>query len=233
MRVRKNADGVVTGVVNLNQSDGTIELETRVFLPELDIWKNIHLNHDAKAGYLEQKYILLDRFGQFLDAALMDDGRWEKEALETPRQLPKLLEKADQLIEQNKLDAAAFILSEALSNEPQSAEIHHILGLVRIQQGQLEPAIEEQRNAIRLRPDFRYAYSALGDALVALKEYSEAEKVYHQLLRLEPDSAEAYFALGNVALFQGQLEEAIDQFSEALRVDPRELHTPKSIGGSL
>lgn len=216
----KRADGVVTGVVNLSESDDSIALATQVFLPEMGIWKKIHLKQDADASYLEQKYILIDRFGQFLNAALKDNGQWEIDVLETPRQLPDLLDKVDQLIEQSRLNAAEFLLSEALSNDPRSAEAHHRVGLVRFQQRRLELAIDQQREAIRRRPDFPDAYRALGDALVAQKDYEEAEKAYGELLRLESHSVEAYLALGNVANFQGEPEKAIEQFSEALRVDP-------------
>ncbi len=214
-RSNGDADAVLTGSVK-QMSGGSVSLNAQVFIRELKTWRTLPVGPDADASYLEQKAVLIDRFGQFLEAAVFEDGRWDSDILNTPRRVPALLDKAKQLVDLGDLDAAEFLLADALSIDVHSADAYHLLGLVQFQRSRVGAAVEQQRKAIEERSEFPEAYLALGDALVAQGDYEGAEEAYAKL----PDSVEAHVALGNLASFQGDTKGAIAQFRQALGIEP-------------
>jgi tetratricopeptide (TPR) repeat protein len=217
---KNNVDAVVRGRVRLEDDD--VSIETEVFIPKKKAWRKMPLITDAGASYLEQKYALLDQFEEFLNAALTETGQWEMALLETPRELAPLLAQAEKSLEAKAIDIASFLLAEALTIDPDSAEAHHLLGLVRYQQRRFRLAVAEQREVIRLNKDLPDAYKALGDALVALREYKEAEGAYQEFHRLAPDSAEAYMALGDVADLLKHYDRAKDYYLKAVELVPEQ-----------
>jgi tetratricopeptide (TPR) repeat protein len=215
-----DADGVVRGAIELEEGKGELSLNAEVFLTELKIWRNMPIEHGADASYLELKYLLLDRFEQFLKLAMIDNGKWQVADLSLPHRLPDLLDRAGELIEQGKLDAANFLLAEALLIEPKSAAVRLRAAEVSYQQGSTDQAIEQAQEAIRHAPDFVEAYRLLGQVYLARKDYESAKSAYEEWALRDPDSSDAYLALGNVAMFQGDEPRAIELLQKALRLNP-------------
>lgn len=86
--------------------------------------------------------------------------------------------------------------------------------------GDLDGAIAEFMEVLRLRPDSVEAYTNLGLTYMAKGRADLAIFSYQAALHYNPDSAEAHNALG-VAFASGGLSgEAVAEFSEALRLDP-------------
>jgi protein O-mannosyl-transferase len=99
-------------------------------------------------------------------------------------------------------------------------EAHARLGLVLSKEGRLDEAIQQYREALRLKPDDADAHYDLANALYRKRLWDEAIAEYQEDLRLNPDDFSGHGNLG-VALFQkGCVDEAIHQFQEALRLNP-------------
>ena len=86
-------------------------------------------------------------------------------------------------------------------------------------QGKLDEAIAEYRQAIRLIPDFAEAHNDLGIALKEQGKPDESIAEYRQAIRLKPDLAWAHNNLGNALKEQGKLNEAIAEYREAIRLN--------------
>ena len=80
-------------------------------------------------------------------------------------------------------------------------------------------AEESYREAIRINPNYFFAYNNLGLLLEEQERYDEAESVYRQAIRLNPNIIDAYESLGQLLLGQEQYGEAEKIFEEFVRVD--------------
>jgi tetratricopeptide (TPR) repeat protein len=94
------------------------------------------------------------------------------------------------------------------------------LGNALLDEGEIDPAMEEYRAALRISPDDFQASYNLGNALLGQRRLDEAIAAYKQALRANPDYPLAHNNLG-VALFdEGLNTEAVHEWKEATRIDP-------------
>ncbi|HHT9134769.1 MAG TPA: tetratricopeptide repeat protein [Candidatus Avalokitesvara rifleensis] len=82
-------------------------------------------------------------------------------------------------------------------------------------QGRLNDAMEELREALRLRPDYPEAHYNLGLLLSELKRHGEAEKEYREALRLRPDFMLAYNNLFVLLIKRKAYEKAWEEYVES------------------
>lgn len=104
-----------------------------------------------------------------------------------------------------------------------TAEAYTYLGWSLSHLGDLEKAIEQCKQAIRLDPEFGNPYNDIGVYLIDLDRAEEAVPWLKKAI-----SAKRYccyqfphFNLGRVRLKQGRIEEAKRSFEKALQHDPR------------
>jgi serine/threonine-protein kinase len=92
---------------------------------------------------------------------------------------------------------------------------HYNLGTALRDQGKLDEAVAELREAIRLQPDFAPAHSNLGTALRAQGKVAEAVAEHREAIRLQPDYAIAHANLGLALQLQGDLDGALAELRAA------------------
>jgi protein O-mannosyl-transferase len=97
---------------------------------------------------------------------------------------------------------------------------HNGLGFALGAKGQIDEAINQCREAIRLKPDFAKAHNNLGTALGIKGQTPEAVSEFQEAIRLAPKYADAHYNLGTTLFKTGQIDEAIGQFREAVRLKP-------------
>ena len=110
---------------------------------------------------------------------------------------------------------------------------HTYLGNALASAGNVDSAIAEYTEALRLNPDFPEAHNNLGPALASRGETDAAIAHFTAALRLRPNYADAHNNLGVALASRGRLEEAIAQYREVLRIDPEHAHAHGNLGLAL
>ncbi len=83
-------------------------------------------------------------------------------------------------------------------------------------EGRLDEAIALYHQAIKINPNFAWAYNNLGDALVKQGNLEGAVVEYRKAIETNPNSAWFYINLGRLFIQQGGFEEAINYFKQAV-----------------
>jgi tetratricopeptide (TPR) repeat protein len=109
---------------------------------------------------------------------------------------------------------------EESQTEPHPAETHHMLGMTRLNAGDLIGAIEELREALRVQPEFAAARMSLGAALYQIGDLDGAIEAYHSALRTQPDLAHAHVNLATVHIVKREWASARNELQAALQLQP-------------
>ena len=137
------------------------------------------------------------------------------------------------LIVLGKNDEAGAQLKKAITLKPDDADAHNNLGVTYLNKQDLDGAIAEFREALRLKPD-TVAHCNLGLALYGKGDFDGAIAEYREALRLNPAFAPAHYNLGNsLAFFKHDLNGAIAEYRASLRSDPGHAETHYNLGAAL
>ncbi len=107
------------------------------------------------------------------------------------------------------------------------------LGAELRKSGQIDEAISDFEQAVRIRPLFGEARLNLGEALMTRGRPAEALPHLREAVRLEPESQYAHLNLGTALNMSGQAAGAEAQYREALRLDPSLASAREGIGVAL
>lgn len=112
-------------------------------------------------------------------------------------------------------------LRAALALQPDHPRSANNLGIVYLQQGDLDTAAALFRRALALRPAYPQALTNFGSVLRLLGDFDGAIQYCQRSLALCPDNLEALNNLGNALSDARRFEEAIAAFQRALRLQPQ------------
>ncbi|MFZ5452163.1 MAG: tetratricopeptide repeat protein [Thermodesulfobacteriota bacterium] len=96
-------------------------------------------------------------------------------------------------------------------------------GSIHLGGGNLEQALADFTEAIRLKPNFWAAYLNRGTALRRKGEFDQAIADYNQAIQMKPDLYDAYTLRGICYGKKGQYQEAIADYARALEKKPHYL----------
>ncbi|HVT89633.1 MAG TPA: tetratricopeptide repeat protein [Tepidisphaeraceae bacterium] len=128
---------------------------------------------------------------------------------------------------------AEQVYLQILQAQPKNPEVLHLMGVMGLQLGKLDMAVDFINRAIAENPrDGRY-FSNLGQVLAAMGRLDDAIGAYQQSINLNPNLPECYNNLGNALQEKQQYEQAAMAYREALRIrnDFHEAHS--NLGNAL
>jgi len=112
------------------------------------------------------------------------------------------------LDDQDRLDEAIAMYSQALRLKPDLTEAHNNLCASLVRVGRLEEAKQHIVEAIRLRPRYQPFYVTLEMILEGQGKIDEAVSLYRKFLSIWPGYVEARLNLASLLFQQGRREEA-------------------------
>ena len=99
--------------------------------------------------------------------------------------------------------------------------------------GDVDGAIAEYREALRVKPDYAMAHHNLANALFAKRDLDGAVAAYLEVLRLKPDDAMAHFDLGTTLSEKGETDRAIAEIRKAITLKPDMAQMHGNLGNAL
>ena len=114
-----------------------------------------------------------------------------------------------------------------ISKDPNSWMAYNNLGVVQLEKGNLDNAIDDYRQSLQLHPEYPEALYNLGSALLQKGETDKAIELCEEALRLQPTDVDAHVVLGNALMAGQQVDRAISHYREALKIrsdDPNAHH---------
>jgi len=131
-------------------------------------------------------------------------------------------------VDEQQLDLAALVASQAQRKNPNYAPIHNTTGLIQVQLKNFNGAVKEFGKARALDSKFFEAHMNYAAVSLSFRGYEEAEKAYRDALKLRPKEFEAH--LGLALALRGQINDG--NFEKMVASAQAELDEAKKIDGS-
>ncbi len=98
------------------------------------------------------------------------------------------------------------------------------------QKGELEDALFQYSEALRIKPEYADAHYGMGLVLFAQEKIDEAIRQYLKALKIRPRYSLAHYNIGNALAKKGDLDEARIHYLEALRTKPNHAESHYGLG---
>ena len=133
----------------------------------------------------------------------------------------------------SRLVEAEALHRQIIGVEPNYFGSLYLLGILALQRGQSDVAIDLIGRALSIRPDYVEAHNNLGNAFKTQGELVAAIAHYKRALVLKPDYAEAHNNLGTALKAQGELVRAVASYERALALKPHYPEALNNLGNAL
>ena len=124
-------------------------------------------------------------------------------------------------IRAGRLIEAQVCCQKALAVEPDDADATFLMGLVSLESGQSDHALEWFSRAIGRQPKAEYV-SSLGIALQRLGRLEEASKTFEKVVELKPDYVQGWSSLADVLFELKRTDMALLTYRHVLKLNPRD-----------
>ncbi|MEX0965282.1 MAG: tetratricopeptide repeat protein [Pseudohongiellaceae bacterium] len=100
------------------------------------------------------------------------------------------------------------------------AEAYTNLGVALQQRGEVDAAIDNYQQAVKLKPDYTQVYYTMGLALRNKGALKASIDCYQQAVNNTPNDVDSLNNLGAALQHSGEIDSAIDCYEQALKIDP-------------
>jgi tetratricopeptide (TPR) repeat protein len=142
------------------------------------------------------------------------------------------LQEALALHQRGRLDEAQRLYAQVLASEPNNADALHLSGVLAMQTGNLQLAVERILRAITISPTTAF-YSHLGEAYRRLGDAPRAIQACRAAIQIDPKNPEALNNLGVALLDHGQAADARDVLAGAVRLSPNFASAHNNLGNAF
>jgi tetratricopeptide (TPR) repeat protein len=116
------------------------------------------------------------------------------------------------------------------ATNPNSADIHTLLGEAFVDQGQYAEALDEYHSALKLDPKLERTHYLAGLALIRQGNPSEAAQELREALKLDPADVNSKYHLAYSLIETQQQNEALPLLQEVLKQDPKHADAYYQVG---
>ncbi|MEN9223438.1 MAG: tetratricopeptide repeat protein [Thermostichus sp. BF3_bins_97] len=135
-------------------------------------------------------------------------------------ELNQLFEAAFAATNRGDFAQAETLWSQLLERQPENPALWSNRGNARVSQHQLQEALQDYAEAIRLAPNAPDPYLNRGAALEGLGQWQAAIADYERVLELDPNDAAAYNNRGNAEAGLGEWQQAVADYRHATELAP-------------
>lgn len=135
---------------------------------------------------------------------------------------------AKRQVNQQQLELAALVASQAIQKSSNYAPIQNTAGLIQVEMSNYNGAVKSFARARALDPKFFEAHMNYAAVNLSFRGFAEAEKAYRDALKLQPQDYEAH--LGLALAVRGQVNDA--NFDEFVAESQKHLDECKKIDAS-
>ena len=118
---------------------------------------------------------------------------------------------------------AKEVLETLLSTQPESAWLHHRMGITLYNLGDYKGSEVHYKKTIATQPDFADAYNGLAHLYLAMGRTGTAEDNIRKALSLDPEDEDNWIIFGHLSLHFQDPHKAIECANKALELDPDNL----------
>jgi tetratricopeptide (TPR) repeat protein len=184
-------------------------------------WSLISILHQRR-GETNAALTASQRANSLPEDALVSDP-FEMEARASRSDARELSDRAQRLLESNRLAEASPVITQLVREHPQFAEGWLLKGRWQLLSKNARAAEPSLRRHLELDPQSVNGTFQLGMALLAQQRFEEATAVFRAAIQLKPDSAPAFYNLGFALARSGRTREAVAPFRESIRHNPERI----------
>jgi predicted O-linked N-acetylglucosamine transferase (SPINDLY family) len=122
--------------------------------------------------------------------------------------------------QRGELDTAETLYRECLAVAPRSYDALHLLGVIHLQRGRLEPCVAALTRALAEHSGEPNGHAHLAQALLQLGRYPQAIERADAAVRLDPRHAQAWFTRGDALQRLRRYAAATQSYARGLALDP-------------
>jgi tetratricopeptide (TPR) repeat protein len=127
-------------------------------------------------------------------------------------------------------DQGMSLLRQLEKSDPNSADLHTLIGEALADQGQYAEALDEYHQALAIDPNFERAHFLSGLALIRKGDPQPAAQEFRTALKLNPADLSSKYHLAYSLIQMQQLQDAIPLLGEVLQQDPNHADAHYQLG---
>lgn len=128
-------------------------------------------------------------------------------------------------IDTQALELAALVCSQAIRKNANYAPIHNTAGMIQVELGNLNGAVQSFGSARRLDPNFFEAHMNYAAVNMRFRGFQQAEEAYKAAVRIRPNDYDAH--LGLALALRGRIDDS--NFDAMLKASEAELEAAKKL----
>jgi len=134
----------------------------------------------------------------------------------------KILNEAEDEVEQGRLDEAFERCRQVIRADPHSGYAYFLAGVIEFERGANEDAEKDLKQSVELEPSRIASRVALGKVYLNLKQWPQARSEFEHAVKLGDTSGSGHFGLGLALVKESRPTEALPHLVAAVKANPRE-----------
>jgi len=180
---------------------------------------------------LAEAWLYQPSLGWFALLGLLGSYLWEKKRLLLSIFLALFIFYSLLTIRQNRVWRDEFTFyNHTLKYTQGSARIHNNLANLHKREGRTEKAIVHFYKALKLNPNYEFAYNNLGGIFVQRQQLKEAKLLFLKAIEINPKYSSAFHNLGEVYLLENKIDLAEIAFRKSIQLYPYGARSHLSLG---